>query len=82
MSTEVLDNPPAPTGVEQPKCHALHVKEVPFAIWCRVRHNANLSRMTVREYVLRLLAEARPCLPVAVGEANSLGPHHDPSAPT
>jgi hypothetical protein len=69
MSTEVLDASPAPTSLEQPKCHAIHVKEVPYAIWCRVRHNANLSRMTVREYVIQILASASPCNSLATGQS-------------
>lgn len=62
MSTETLPAPPpvATPAPDVPACHALHVKAVPYDVWCRARHNANLSRMTLRDYVIRLLAEATP----------------------
>jgi hypothetical protein len=61
MPTDTLDAPvPHTTTADVPACHALHVKAVPYEVWCRARHNANLSRMTLRDYVIRLLAEAQP----------------------
>jgi hypothetical protein len=62
MSTETLPAPPlvATSATEVPACHALHVKAVPYDVWCRARHNANLSRMTLRDYVIRLLAASQP----------------------
>lgn len=65
MSTEAQPAPPpvAPSATDVPACHALHVKAVPYDVWCRARHNANLSRMTLRDYVIRLLAEAKPYQP-------------------
>jgi hypothetical protein len=65
MSTESLTNLSKDKANQTPKCHALHVKEVPYDVWCRARHNANLSRMTLRQYVIKILAEA-PALPEAV----------------
>lgn len=48
--------------------HALHIKELPYEVWCRARHNANLSGMYFRDYIVRLLAESEPFLQ----EPNSL----------
>lgn len=72
MPTETLDTPaPHTTTTDVPACHALHVKAVPYEVWCRTRHNANLSRMTLRDYVIRLLAEAQPYpFPAPQGEAS------------
>ena len=60
MPTDTLDAPVPNTTTDVPASHALHVKAVPYDVWCRTRHNANLSRMTLRDYVIRLLAEADP----------------------
>jgi hypothetical protein len=40
--------------------HALHIKNVPYEVWCRARHNANLSGLPYRDYVIRLLSECQP----------------------
>jgi hypothetical protein len=60
MPTDTLYAPAPNTTTNVPASHALHVKAVPYDVWCRTRHNANLSRMTLRDYVIRLLAEAQP----------------------
>jgi hypothetical protein len=60
MSTDTPASTPTAATLEPPKCHALHVKEIPYDVWCRARHNANLSRMTLREYVIKILAEGQP----------------------
>ncbi len=63
MDAEVAE---APTNGVQPdlaleqKAHALHIKSLPYDVWCRARHNANLSGMPYRDYVIRLLAESQP----------------------
>ena len=63
MSAEVFEAPTddvqAESTLEQ-KAHALHIKCLPYEIWCRARHNANLSRMTFRDYVIRVLTESQP----------------------
>lgn len=60
MSRDVEESNALKLNSDKPKSHALHVKEVPFEAWCRVRHNANRSRMTLRDYVIRLLTESEP----------------------
>jgi len=63
MSAEVAE---APTNVVQTesaleqKAHALHIKNLPYEVWCRARHNANLSGMYFKDYIVRLLAESQP----------------------
>jgi hypothetical protein len=47
------------SALEQ-KTHALHIKNLPYEVWCLARHNANLSGMYFRDYVVRLLAESHP----------------------
>ena len=48
---------------QQTQNHAIHVKDVPYDVWCMARHNANLSRMAFRDYVLRVLKDAKPYPP-------------------
>jgi hypothetical protein len=65
MSTELAD---VPTNAQQDASplgettHALHVKKLPYQVWCRARHNANLSGLPYRDYVIRLLGESQPFL--------------------
>ena len=63
MSTEVVEPPTNGVQADAPleqKAHALHIKSLPYEIWCRARHNANLSGMPYRDFVIRLLAESQP----------------------
>jgi hypothetical protein len=63
MSTDTPDVPAPNMNTDVPASQALHVKAIPYDVWCRNRHNANLSRKMLRDYVIRLLAEARLCRP-------------------
>ena len=65
MSTEVVEAPMIGVQMDstlEQKAHALHIKSLPYDVWCRARHNANLSGMPYRDYVIRLLAESQPVL--------------------
>jgi hypothetical protein len=63
MSTDVADVPRGGMHVgstAEPTTHALHIKDLPHEIWCRARHNANLSGLAYRDFVIRVLAESQP----------------------
>jgi len=65
MSTEVVEiltNGVQEGSTLEQKTHALHIKNLPYEVWCRARHNANLSEMYFRDYIVRLLAESQPFL--------------------
>lgn len=49
----------------------LHVKGIPEDVWCRARCNALLSRMSFKEYVVRLLGQSVPLLPTTEPRAES-----------
>ncbi|MFN4260897.1 MAG: hypothetical protein ACK4RK_16500 [Gemmataceae bacterium] len=63
MNAEVAEAPTngvqTDSALEQ-KAHALHIKNLPYEVWCRARHNANLSGMYFKDYIVRLLAESQP----------------------
>jgi hypothetical protein len=63
MSTELAELPT--NGVQgnvnlEDRTHALHIKNLPYEVWCRARNNANLSGLNYRDYVIRLLGECKP----------------------
>jgi hypothetical protein len=63
MSAEIAEIPT--NGVQngstlEQTSHALHIKNLPYEVWCRARHNANLSGMYFKDYIVRLLAESQP----------------------
>lgn len=60
MDTEVVRSNDAVKSSGEQTTHALHVKNLPYEVWCRARHNANLSGLPYRDYVIRLLAESLP----------------------
>jgi hypothetical protein len=81
MPTDTLAAPAPNTTADMPASHALHVKAVPYDVWCRTRHNANLSRMTLRDYVIRLLADAQPYLSQSHTEPTVCSPPAEPIPP-
>jgi len=72
MSVEVAERTITgqPAGAAQPNqlLHALHIKSLPYAVWCRVHHNARLSQMQYRDYVIKILAECMPFQPTDTSE--------------
>jgi hypothetical protein len=46
----------------------LHVKGIPEAAWCRARCNATISRLSFKDYVIRLLDT---CCPIQVTDRPS-----------
>ncbi len=62
MSTDVANVPMkrVQTGSTMKPTTSLHIKDLPHEVWCRARHNANLSGMAYRDYIVRLLAESQP----------------------
>ena len=54
---------PAPTTAVAPipaATHDLHVKGVPLDVWQHARHNALLSNLSFKDYVIRTLAASGP----------------------
>lgn len=62
MTTDVADVPTkrVQSGSAMKPTTSLHIKDLPHEVWCRARHNANLSGMVYRDYIVRLLAESQP----------------------
>lgn len=66
---------------QQPKPdHDIHVKGVPFNTWCRARHNALQSQMSLKQYITRLLEQ---CVPIEAGPNHpALGKETSPGEST
>ncbi len=39
---------------------AMNIRGVPDTVWCRARVNAIQSRMSVKDYVIRVLSQSEP----------------------
>jgi hypothetical protein len=49
----------------------LYVRRVPEAIWNRVHDNANRSRMRLQSYLVKIMEQSQPFLPLAQREGQS-----------
>jgi hypothetical protein len=49
--------------------HDLHVKGVPLDVWRHARHNALLSNLSFKDYVIRTLAVSTPITSNPTGQS-------------
>lgn len=52
--------PLPPAKAAAPTTHDLHIKSVPQDVWLHARHNALLSNLSFKDYVIRTLAASHP----------------------
>jgi hypothetical protein len=56
-------NDALPPHTPSSRSHSVHIKNVPTPIWAHARHNALLSGLAFRHYVIQLLATSTPLAP-------------------
>ncbi len=57
QAAEAVNEPSVPTKL---KDRSLYVKNVPGTVWARARHNALISEVPFRDYIISLLASSMP----------------------
>ncbi len=65
--------------LKHPDTHSIHVHKVPTEIWQQARINSISSRLSFRDYLIRVLKDAKPFLPS--GPSNAENTSSSPVSP-